>query len=143
MPENNNYQLSMAQVKADLMMSAYGISEAKDASPKMAKSIKGIAAYHLQQACEKMIKIQLYASGKTLNNARIYRHSLKDLLVYAESISAVIEIPDYIDRNKEIITRWEAEGRYDLHLVVRIDTLKRCQLEAEKWYESLIKDGYK
>lgn len=105
MPGINDYKLSMAQVKADLMMASYGITQAESGTPKMAKTIKGMAAYHLQQACEKMIKIQLYASGKTLNNARLYKHSLKDLLVYASSISVPIMIPTYIDKNKEIITR--------------------------------------
>lgn len=143
MPEADSYYLSMTQVKADLLMASYGISQAMVSSAKMAKTMKGMAAYHLQQACEKMIKIQLYASGKKLNHARIYRHSLKDLCIYAESISVRLVIPAYIDRNKEIITSWEAEGRYDLHLVVRIDTLKRCLSEAEQWMDMLSRQGYK
>ena len=140
---NSQFDLSMTQVKADLMMAEYAIEQADVSSAKMSKTIKGQAAYHLQQACEKMIKIQLYASGQQLNNARMYKHSLKELLIYAASLSIVIKIPSYIEKNKEIITRWEAQGRYDLHMVVRIDTLKKCYEEADKWYDNLIEDGYR
>ena len=70
---NVNDILSMTQVKADLMLSKYSIEQAQKVSAKMSKSIKGQGAYHLQQACEKMVKIQIYASGEKIDNARIYR----------------------------------------------------------------------
>ena len=90
-----------------------------------------------------MFKIQIYASGKKIDNARMYKHSLKDLLVYAKSLGLSIKIPLYVEKNKDIITRWEATGRYDLHMVVRIDTLKKCYVEADQWYADLVRDGYK
>ena len=31
----------------------------------------------------------------------------------------------------------EAEGRYDLHFVVRLDTLQRCFQELQTWYNQL------
>ena len=140
---NPSHDLSMAQVKADLMMAEYAIKEADTVTVKLSKTIKGQAAYHLQQACEKMIKIQLYSSGKPLNNARIYKHSIRDLMVYASSLSVQLNVPAYIDRNKDIITRWEAQGRYDLHMVVRIDTLRKCFSETEQWYKELLCAGYR
>ena len=144
MPVTNvNDILSMTQVKADLLLSKYSIAQAEKASARMSKSIKGQGAYHLQQACEKMVKIQIYASGKKIDNARMYKHSIKDLLVYANSLGIAINMTSYIDKNKDIITRWEATGRYDLHLVVRIDTLKRCYEEADQWYADLVKEGYR
>ncbi len=140
---NVNDILSMTQVKADLLLSKYSIEQAEKASARMSKSIKGQGAYHLQQACEKMVKIQIYASGKKIDNARMYKHSIKDLLVYANSLGITINMPSYIDKNKDIITRWEATGRYDLHLVVRIDTLKRCYEETDQWYTDLVEEGYR
>ena len=140
---NVNDILSMTQVKADLMLSKYSIEQAQKVSVKMSKSIKGQGAYHLQQSCEKMVKIQIYASGKKIDNARMYKHSIKDLLVYAGPLGIAMNIPAYVDKNKDIITRWEATGRYDLHLVVRIDTLKKCYEEAEQWYDELLKEGFR
>jgi len=140
---NSPIGLSMTQVKADLMMATYAINEAETAPAKLSKTIKGQAAYHLQQACEKMVKIQLYASGKPLNNARIYKHSLRELMLYAATIPVSLIVPTYIDKNKDIITRWEAQGRYDLHMVVRIDTLRKCFTEAEQWYKDLLSKGYR
>ena len=69
---NVNDILSMTQVKADLLLSKYSIEQAEKASARMSKSIKGQGAYHLQQACEKMVKIQIYASGKKIDNTRMY-----------------------------------------------------------------------
>ena len=140
---NTNDLLSMTQVKADLMLAKYSIDQSEKVSAKMSKPIKGQCGYHLQQACEKMIKIQIYASGKKIDNARMYKHSLKDLLVYAKSLGLSIKIPLYVEKNKDIITRWEATGRYDLHMVVRIDTLKKCYVEADQWYADLVRDGCK
>ncbi len=140
---NTNDMLSMTQVKADLMLAKYSIDQSEKVSAKISKSIKGQCGYHLQQACEKMIKIQIYASGKKIDNARMYKHSLKDLLVYANSLGVAIKIPSYVEKNKDIITRWEATGRYDLHMVVRIDTLKKCYTEADQWYVDLVGDGYR
>ena len=58
-------------------------------------------------------------------------------------LGIAMNIPAYVDKNKDIITRWEATGRYDLHLVVRIDTLKKCYEEAEQWYDELLKEGFR
>ncbi len=140
---NANDILSMTQVKADLMLSKYSFDQSVKVSAKISKSFKGQCGYHLQQACEKMIKIQIYASGKKIDNARMFKHSLKDLLVYANSLGLSIKIPSYIEKNKDIITRWEATGRYDLHMVVRIDTLRKCYKEADQWYVDMLRDGFR
>ena len=129
-------ELSIVQVKGDLVLAGAAIKAAEKAEKHLSKAMKGQAAYHLQQAAEKLIKIQLYASGKKLDNAKLYKHSLKDLLKYAQSISA------YINKNNEIITRWEAQGRYDLHLSVRMDTLKKCYQEISDWYDAMRRNGY-
>ena len=54
----------MARIKADIFLVEAAIAEAEKLSSKDAKYIKGQAGYHLQQAAEKLIKIQLYASGQ-------------------------------------------------------------------------------
>ncbi len=144
MPVSNTQNpFTMAQIKADMMMAKYAIEQAETLSAKLSKTIKGQAGYHIQQACEKMIKIQLYSSGKKLDNARIYKHSIQELLTYANSLKITVLIPSYIEKNKNVITRWEAEGRYDTHLVVRLDTLKKHYEEIEQWYEDLRQVGFK
>ncbi len=133
----------MAQVQADLFIVGSAISEAEKLSPKEAKYIKGQAGYHLQQAAEKLIKIQIYASGKRLNPAKLYKHKLYDLISYANSLGINLILPAYIDKNAVLISEWEAEGRYDIHFVVKINQLKKCRDEINKWYDQLIKEGYK
>ena len=51
----------MGQIRADLFLAQAAINEAENLTPKADTYIKGQAGYHLQQAAEKMVKIQLYA----------------------------------------------------------------------------------
>ena len=67
----------------------------------------------------------------------MYRHSLDDLITYATSLGLSLVVPKWIDKKKYVITSWEAEVRYDVHFVVRIDTLERAYTEINKWYITL------
>lgn len=138
-----NNKLTMAQVQADLYSAEDAIKRADALSPAKAKYVKGVAGYHLQQASEKLIKIQLYASGKALNNSRIYKHSLDDLILYGKSLGLTFSVPSYVNKNKSVISDWEAQGRYDVHFVVRLDQLKKCYAEVMAWYNDLFKAGYR
>lgn len=137
MNANPNNPLSMGQIEADLFLANASIQKAESLSSKEGKFYRGQAGYHLQQAAEKLIKIQIYDSGVAINNSKMYRHSLDDLITYASSLGITINIPKWINKKKYVITTWEAEGRYDLHFVVRIDTLKRCYQELCNWIEDI------
>ncbi len=132
-----NNPLSIRQAEADLFMADAAIKKAETVSSKAGKYYRGQAGYHLQQAAEKLIKYQIYESGVKVDNAKIYRHSLDDLISYAGSLKAQIIVPKWIDSKKYTITTWEAEGRYDLHFVVRMDTLKRCYKEICQWINDI------
>lgn len=72
-------ELSMKLIKADLLMAKQGIELYKNHE---IKKIKNQAAYHLQQAAEKLIKIQIYRSGVAYSNKSLYVHNLKSLILY-------------------------------------------------------------
>ena len=93
----------------------------------------------MQQAAEKLIKIQLYHSAKKLDNAKIYKHGIGSLLVYADDLNISIIVPAIVRKNDELLTSWEAEGRYDVHIVVRTDTLQKYLQEISQWYDSVNK----
>ncbi len=133
MSGKTNNPISLGQIEADLFMAKAAIEKAESMSSNSGKFYRGQAGYHLQQAAEKLIKIQIYASGITVNNAKMYRHSLDDLITYAQSLNIGITIPKWVNKEKYTITSWEAEGRYDLHFVVRIDTLKKAFREISQW----------
>lgn len=129
--------LSIGQIEADLYMADSAIKKAETLSSKAGKYYRGQAGYHLQQAAEKLIKIQIYDSGVAVDNSRMYRHSLDDLITYAASLGITLKIPKWVNSKKYVITIWETEGRYDIHFVVRMDTLKRCYQELLHWYQNL------
>ena len=141
MPGTNQNLLSVAQVDADLFMAASAIQKAETISSKAGKHLRGLAGYHLQQAAEKMIKIQIYDSGVQIDHSKLFRHSLDDLIGYAFSLAIPLIIPAWVDEKKYVITSWEAEGRYNLHFVVRMDTLKRCYNELIQWRNQLFPDS--
>lgn len=134
-----NNPLSFKQIEAGLYMADMAIKKSDSLSSKDGKYYRGQAGYHLQQAAEKLIKIQMYESGIKLDNVKIYRHSLDDLMSYATSCGINLSVPKWIEQKKFRITAWEAQGRYDLHFVVRLDTLKKCYKELKQWYSNLSK----
>ena len=69
----------------------------------------------------------------------MYKHRIDELILYANSIGVKLDVPTYIDKYSLIISGWEAEGRYDVHVVVRIDTLKKCYSVINEWCERIRK----
>ena len=141
MPGTDPNPLSVGQIDADLFMAASAIQKAETISSKAGKHLRGLAGYHLQQAAEKMILFQIYASGIQIDHSKMYRHSLDDLMAYAGSLGVSLVVPSWVNEKKYIITGWEAEGRYNLHSVVRMDTLKRCYQELQAWRKQLFPDS--
>lgn len=107
------------------------------------KDIKNSAAYEIQQACEKLIKIQIYSSGYNINYYNLYTHSLNRLKRYCDNSGISIYIPSIIISNLDKISSWEAGSRYDIHFSIRIDVLKKYLKETEDWYNYLYKQGYR
>lgn len=137
MSGTNQNPLSVAQIDADLFMADSAIRKSENISNKAGKHLRGLAGYHLQQAAEKMIKYQIYDSGIQIDYSKMYRHSLDDLMSYARSLGISLIVPPWVNAKKYVITSWEAEGRYNLHFVIRIDTLKRCYGELTQWRNQL------
>lgn len=130
--------LNMALIKADILMAKQGISLFEQNG---IREIKNMTAYHLQQAAEKLIKIQIYRSGIEYNNKQLYIHNLVSLIRYAKSLGIEILIPKEIDENALDITDWEAGSRYDLHFSIRIDKLKKIYSVIWNWYEAVYAKG--
>ena len=51
------------------------------------KQHKNIAAYHLQQATEKLIKVQIY---KHSTQKEIFTHNIDKLITYAETLNVTV-----------------------------------------------------
>lgn len=123
-------QISKGIIRADILAAKQAIScFEKDGI----KDIKNIAAYHLQQAAEKIIKYQIYKSGIEIDNRQIYTHDLRRLMRYAEEKEIAITMPEYIKAHIDTITDWEAGSRYDVEFSVRIDVLKKCYDTVSEW----------
>ncbi|MCC8050571.1 MAG: HEPN domain-containing protein [Clostridiales bacterium] len=128
-------EISSGLIYADILTARQALATYKE-NPRI-KDIKNIAAYHLQQAAEKMIKAQIYRSGHPYKDREMYTHNLALLIAYTERNNIAVYIPEHIRKNSHIITGWEAGSRYDIHFSVRIDTLEKCLEVIEEWYKSI------
>lgn len=122
--------LTKGIIKADIIAAKQAI-EYFEANGN--RNIKNVAAYHLQQAAEKLIKIQIYANCSNINYSQLYTHNLERLILYADSSGVELIIPDYIREHSLQITDWESGSRYDVGFSVRIDTLKKTYEVLSKW----------
>ncbi len=130
--------LTMGLIKADLIMAGQGIKLYRE---NEIKEVKNQAAYHLQQAVEKLIKIQVYTSGCTYNNRSMYIHNISSLSSYADSLGFNVDIPTEIRNNAVMISDWEVSGRYDIHFSIRINTLEKFFVIIDDWYKRIYASG--
>ena len=123
-------KLTKGLIRADIIAAQQAIAFFEE---KKVKDIKNIAAYHLQQASEKIIKYQIYKVLSDTDNRKMYTHDLSKLREYADSEGIPLIVPEYIDDHLNSITDWEAGSRYDIGFSIRIDTLKKCAEVIEAW----------
>ena len=133
-----NTDLTMGLIKADIIAANQAISYYKENN---VKNCKNIAAYHIQQAVEKLIKIQIYRSGVTYSNHKVFTHDLIFLHKYACSLNICYSIPKGILKDLKNITDWEAGSRYSVRFSVRIDKLENTYKQVLYWYNQLYKFG--
>lgn len=126
--------LSKGLIRADIIAAKQAI-EYYEANKT--KDIKNIAAYHLQQAAEKLIKIQIYGKCYVVDYNKLYTHNLEKLIVYAESLGVSLIIPDHIKENSLVITAWEAGSRYDIGFSIRINQLKKTYEVVADWIKKI------
>lgn len=139
----SSYPLNMGQIKADLFIAGATIVEVKQRTPKEGKYLKGQAAYHLQQAAEKLIKIQIYYAVQQPDPRKLYKHAINELINYAQSLGINVIIPKYIEDKKLVLSSWEADGRYDVHMTVKITQLEKAYEEIKAWCDALQEKGFK
>lgn len=72
------------------------------------------AAYHLQQAVEKVLKGALECVGVTVPNT----HKISKLVKMASDNGANLVITDWVDDHSEMLSEWETQTRYDMDFLV-------------------------
>ena len=48
----------------------------------------------------------------------------------------------YIEDKKLVLSSWEADGRYDVHMTVKITQLEKACEEIKIWCDTLLKKGF-
>ena len=124
----------IAYAKADILAS-YSALEAVREKKGNEKATKAIAAYHAQQAIEKILKAEIYRADPDINPRKMYTHKIYDLCDIAQTYG--IKIPKGINEKSYIYSDWEVAGRYDLHFTVRTDSIKKALQLAENWLDEI------
>lgn len=94
------------------------------------KSMKLLAAYHMQQAVEKTIKLKADLEGLNL-----WGHDIDVLIHKCEENNINIRIPNYIKTHADQISHWESECRYYPIKTVRRDSLKKTLDVTTVWLD--------
>jgi len=92
------------------------------------KALRLQAAYHMQQAIEKTIKLKADIKGINL-----WGHDINRLIKECDEAKLDIKIPNYIRENADRFTSWEAESRYYPIKVVRRDSIKKAYDITKEW----------
>lgn len=87
------------------------------------------AAYHLQQAVEKVLKGALECVGVTVPNT----HKISKLVKMISDNGANLVITDWIDDHSEMLGEWEAQTRYDMDFLVEKRKLDTAIKEIQKF----------
>ena len=122
--------LSKGIIKADIIAARQAIAYFDE---KQLRDIKNVAAYHLQQAAEKLIKLQIYTHCGNAGNRQLYTHNSEHLIAYADSLDFGVIIPEFIREQSLQITEWEVGSRYDIRFSVRIDMLRKILAVMTEW----------
>ncbi len=88
------------------------------------------AAYHLQQAVEKVLKGALECVGVTVPNT----HKITKLISMVTNNGANITITDWVDDHSEMLSEWEAETRYNMDFLVEKRKLDRAMDEIDMFF---------
>lgn len=124
----------LSYAKADVKASKSALIAIKNKEGNE-KATKGIAAYHAQQAIEKIIKSEIYKVNPNIDPRQMYTHNIVDLCNIAKING--IKVSKDIILNAKMYTDWEAAGRYDLHFTVRVDSIEKALRLAQSWMEDL------
>ena len=89
--------------------------------------ILNIAAYHLQQAVEKVLKGALECVGVTVPNT----HKITKLIDMVYDNGANLTITDWLDDHSEMLSEWEVETRYNMDFLVEKRKLDRAIKEIQ------------
>jgi len=112
-----------ALIKADLKI-VDNFAESDD------KALRLQAAYHMQQAIEKTIKLKAEVMGLNL-----WGHDIDVLIRKCSDAKVDIAIPKLIIEKADMYTHWEAECRYYPIKVVRKDSIRKAYNEVLMWLE--------
>lgn len=105
-------------------------------SPYNDEMILNNAAYHLQQAVEKILKGALECTGITVPNT----HKISKLLKMISDHGANLIVTDWIDDHSEMLSEWEAQTRYDMDFLVE---KRKLDAAIEEIHIFLEKNGLK
>jgi len=109
------------------------------------KDMKNVAAYHVQQSIEFILKYSIYNNQNYNQGSSVvkeqYTHDL-DKLITKFCLPYSIYVPTKIIKNAGMYSAWEAESRYSLSYSIRINSIETAIEEVEKWLVQ-IKPSYK
>lgn len=115
--------------KADLKFANFGIIHCND------EIEINYAAYHLNQAIEKIVKAILELHGEDLSRRKYRTHDISYLL---SCLPENVEVPSVIKHMKYEIMRWVSEPRYNVNFRQSKDDIILVYQGTLRWLHTLL-----
>ena len=95
--------------------------------------LENLAAYHSQQATEKICKGLITRTGHAAGQRHDIGSLLDDMTAYK------IPYPDWVDEQAYEISRWATNVRYDVKIDVDHDVIQQTNDRLEVWLGSIFR----
>lgn len=96
-------------------------------TPENDEAYMNTVAYHLQQAVEKTLRAFLECVGVTVPNT----HDIDKLVRMSKNNGSQAILTDWIEDKADMLTRWEADTRYDIDYCVEKEKVQSGILEVK------------
>lgn len=90
---------------------------------------KMLGCFHIQQACEKLIKLQLYLSHPDIPNSETRIHDILKLQSVAIKYKVPLVLSSYLIKYSDTLTDWEDKHDKIQYFSPRINMVRRCLKE--------------
>lgn len=115
----------IAIAEADLKMAELALGTAND------ELIQNMAAYHTQQAIEKVLKQLLIKQRGFGNND----HDLERLIIDAKEVG--VDPPNWVEENSYEISKWATTIRYNSNFKTNRDSIMEFTEKTKDWIEEI------
>lgn len=109
----------------------------KTSKKEQNNNLHNLVSYHIEQAVEKLILVQITNSNIPKNTVSTINIDIFTLLNISKYYKVKLNIPELIINNRQELADWQLRPRYDYSMKFSTSKLEIYLETLEKWYSEL------